>query len=128
MAADRGLRQLEDRAQLGYRELVAFEEHQDAAACRIAQDGQIVEYRGFHPYIRMDCYTDRSAMQAGSKAPDSVRGSRSEGAIGSCSWSSCLQLFPQHPSGQRFVEASTVQHHRSIHQDERDTLGQLMRV
>ena len=43
--ADGGLRQLEDRAQLRHRQLVALEEQQHPAARRIRERGQVVEDR-----------------------------------------------------------------------------------
>ena len=59
VTADRRLRQLEDGAQLGDRQLVALEHHQHAAASRIGQRGQVVKDCRFHPYIRMKCYMKR---------------------------------------------------------------------
>ena len=55
MAADRGLRKLEDGAELRDRQLVALEHEQHAAAGGVGQGGQVVEDCGFHPYIRMKC-------------------------------------------------------------------------
>ena len=59
VTADRGLRQLEDGAELGDRQLVALEHHQHAAASRIGQRRQVVKDCRFHPYIRMKCCINR---------------------------------------------------------------------
>ena len=44
---------------------MAFEQQENAAARRIAQNGQIVEDGGFHPYIRINCYTKTRPGQGG---------------------------------------------------------------
>ncbi len=67
VAADRRLGKLNDRAELADRELMLFEQEQDAAADRIGQRRQMIEnrLRRFHPYIRMKCYMRGGCCQAG---------------------------------------------------------------
>ncbi len=48
---------------------MAFEQHENAAARRIAQNGQIVEDGGFHPYIRINCYTKTRPRQGPDSRP-----------------------------------------------------------
>ena len=58
MPADRRLRRLQDRAELGDGELVAFQREENAATRDVAEDREVVENRGGgggdHPSIRID--------------------------------------------------------------------------
>ena len=49
MPADRGLRQLQHRAQLADRQLLALEQQQHPAAGRIGQRRKVIEDCGIHP-------------------------------------------------------------------------------
>ena len=63
MTTDRGLRQLEHRAQLADRQLVAFEQDEHPAAERVAEHGEVVEDCGFHPLIRINCFIAEANCQ-----------------------------------------------------------------
>ena len=54
VAADRRLRQLEDAAERGHRQLTALEQQQNAAPRRIGERGEAIENGcAFHPSSRM---------------------------------------------------------------------------
>ena len=56
MPADRGLRQLDDVAELGNRELAAFQNGEHPDADRIRKDGELIDDGRIHPYNRMKEY------------------------------------------------------------------------
>ena len=83
VAADRGLRELQDRAELRDRELVAVEEEQDPAPRHVGEDGEAVEDGGLGGgghYIRVSGYNETPCALPGKGRSERAEAATAEGS------------------------------------------------